>query len=100
MALRELAARVGVSHYTLHHFIHGKPVLPSTSERIRRWLDEPGAEDTVERLRTDLRALLGRLGSRRAKLVEAALGRVIVEAFERAGVEVPNWVKRLGRKQV
>lgn len=97
--LRELAARISVSHYTLHKFIVGKRVFPSTLERIRRWLEAPGAEDTVERVRTDLKDLLGRVGARRARAVEVALGHLIAKAFEDAGEEVPRWVGQLGRKQ-
>jgi transcriptional regulator with XRE-family HTH domain len=97
--LRELAARAGVSHYTLGKFIRGKRVFPSTKERIRRWLEEPGPEDAVERIRTDLKALLGRVGARRSQVVEVALARLIASAFEEAGEEVPRWVAQFGRKQ-
>lgn len=97
--LRELAARMSVSHYTLHKFIQGKSVFPSTKERIRRWLEDPGPEDTVERVRADLKTLLGRAGARRSKVVEVALGRLMAKAFRDAGEEVPRWVAQFGRSQ-
>lgn len=97
--LRDLAVRIGISHYALYKFERGLAVLTSTKARIADWLDEPGEDDTAERLRRDLRRLLGRLGVRRALEVEKAVGDVLVGAFDRAGQQVPTWVRRLGSKR-
>lgn len=98
--LREIAARIGLSHYVLYKFLNREPVRPTTKARIQRWLEEPGDADTAERLHKDLQRLLGRLGAGKTRAVEAAIGRVIAQAFEDAGEEVPSWVSRLGKKQV
>lgn len=98
--LRELASRIGLSHYVLYKFLNREPVRPSTKARIQQWLEEPADDDTAVRVRQDLRRLLGRLGAGKQRAVEAAIGRVIAEAFTADGKEVPRWVERLGRKQV
>jgi len=98
--LRDLAARIGISHFAVYRFLDGQAVRPTTLERIRSWLDAPGEEDAVKELRKLLRRVLGRLGAARARDVEGAIGRAIADAFRGAGQEPPKWLKVFGRKQI
>lgn len=98
--LRDLAARIGISHFAVYQFLEKKKVRPATLERIQAWLAQPGEEDSVVRFRNELRRLLGRLGAAKKRELERSIGRLIEVAFHEAGEDVPTWVKQLGRKQV
>lgn len=99
--LRDLAARIGISHYVLHKFLKGDPgVRPTTVARIRQWAERPGDEAVVQDMRRGLRRLLGRLGVRRALEVEGRIGEAIRVAFKDVGEEPPDWVRKLGKKQL
>jgi hypothetical protein len=54
----------------------------------------------VERLRRDLRRLLGELKARDQKAVERELACVIERAYRASELDAPAWVAGLGKRQV
>ncbi len=98
--LRDVAARVGVSHYSVWRFRRGLAVRPLTVMRIDSWRRKPSETAAVEDPRKALRRVLGRLGPRAARSVEGELGRVIRRFYRSNGVETPKWIERLGKTQV
>jgi len=99
-SLRGLAYRIGVSHASVFRYLRGRPVTATTIGRIRRWTLEPAETDVAQRLRSDLRRLLGPLGAARSRRVEGQVGRAICRAFHEAGLIAPPWTGWLGKKEV
>lgn len=99
MTLRDLAARIGISHFALHSFLSGKSVRPKTLGRIESWVKKPGEDEAVHQLRGLLKRVVGKLGAAEARELEGAIGEAIGKAFERAGESAPKWLAGFGKKQ-
>ena len=98
VSLRELGARLGVSHALLSRFLAGAGLRPATARRIRDWLAEPDEAEVAQRVFDDLRRLLGPFGERRTKPVLAVLARIVEDEFSGAGKPVPTWLRSVRRR--
>ena len=94
-SLRDVAARVGLSHFAILKIVRGETVRPATLEVVERWLDERH-EDIARQLREVLRKAMGRLPKRKVVQVEEQVKRIVQRAYEEAGKEVPPWL--VGRR--
>jgi hypothetical protein len=100
LTLREVAAQIGCSHYSVWKVVKGGTVRPSTAARIRAWLDNPADAKVAVELRTALKRAVGRFGLQEVRRVEEEVGDALRRAYTRAGESPPAWVGKLGKKQV
>lgn len=98
-SLRELAAKVKVSHNTVWRLKTGKNMRPSTVRRIREGLAQADGTTALDQFLSGMRGLLGSLTNPQQRKAELDIALVLSACFLKAGKVVPPWVTRLAGGQ-